>query len=153
MTAWRRPRARHEEAPAQGPPPEILALGVLLWEVAAADARFLPAERERIREILCERGGVSPQEWPRLEEIIARASRERIDLYAFTHEVRRDLSYVRRQALVAQLFRVACSDGDLAHEEEECIRRISGLLGLDHRDFIAAKIQIKKESGLPTVSD
>ena len=48
------------------------------------------------------------------------------------------------------LFRIACVDKDLDHEEHEMIRKISGLMQIEHKDFIDAKIRIKKEFGLDT---
>ena len=55
-----------------------------------------------------------------------------------------------KKNIVENLFRVACVDGELAYEEEEVIRKIAGLFLLDHKDFIDAKIKVKKEFGLDT---
>ena len=69
----------------------------------------------------------------------------RIDLYAFTSEVGENLSFQAKIGILENLFRVACIDQDLDHEEQEAIRKISGLLRIEHKDFIDTKIRIKKE--------
>ena len=52
--------------------------------------------------------------------------------------------------ILEQLFRVACSDKDLDDSEVETIRKISDLFGIGHKEFINAKIKVKKEFGLDT---
>ncbi|MFA5259833.1 MAG: TerB family tellurite resistance protein [Candidatus Omnitrophota bacterium] len=136
-------------------PPQIelddkIALGVLLWVVAEEDKTFLPEEESAIKTILETLGGVSPENMPVVLNSIKLAARERIDLFTFTREVSQDLPYVVKKGIVENLFRVACADGDLAHEEQGVIRKISGLCGVDHKDYIAAKLKIKKEFGLDT---
>jgi len=126
----------------------LIALGVLLWVVAEADAKFLPEEQSKVEEILSTYGKVSEEDMPIVLRAIKEASIERIDLYAFTSEVGGGLSFKTRTGILENLFRVACVDRDLDHEEHEMIRKISGLLRLDHKDFIDTKIRIKKEFGL-----
>ncbi|HOY08834.1 MAG TPA: TerB family tellurite resistance protein [Candidatus Omnitrophota bacterium] len=127
-----------------------IALGVLLWVVAEEDKTFLPEEESAIKEILETQGGVTPEVMPVVLGAIKLAARERIDLFTFTREVSQDLPYAAKKEIVENLFRVACADGDLAHEEQGVIRKIAGLCGVDHKDFIAAKLRIKKEFGLDT---
>ena len=142
-----------KDAPAPGPQVELndkIALGVLLWVVAEADKTYLPEEEAAIKTILESTGTVLPEDMPVILSSIELAARERIDLFTFTREVSQDLPYAVKKGIIDNLFRVACADGDLAHEEQEVIRKISGLCGIDHKDFIEAKIKIKKEAGLDT---
>ncbi|MCK5581694.1 MAG: TerB family tellurite resistance protein [Candidatus Omnitrophica bacterium] len=127
-----------------------IALGVLLWVVAQADKQFLPEEEDKIKEVLKDRGHVSDEDMPYVLAAVQKAEEERIDLFAFTHEISQDLPFDMKKGILENLFRVACIDNDLAHEEEDIIRKISGLFRLDHKDFIDAKIRIKKEFGLDT---
>ncbi len=126
-----------------------IALGVLLWIVAEADEKFLAKEDEKIKEILttshCK---ISEEEIETVLASIKEAARERIDLHRFTREVSNDLPYEVRISIIETLFRVACCDEELDHKEMETIRKISGLFHIAHRDFINAKISIKKEFGL-----
>ena len=126
-----------------------IALGVLLWIVAEADEKFLAKEDEKIKEILttshCK---ISEEEIETVLASIKEAARERIDLHRFTSEVSNDLAYEVRISIIETLFRVACCDEELDHKEMETIRKISGLFHISHKDFINAKISIKKEFGL-----
>ncbi|MFH1359482.1 MAG: TerB family tellurite resistance protein [Candidatus Omnitrophota bacterium] len=128
-----------------------IALGVLLWVVAEADEKFLPEEKDKIKDILSSHGHMSSDEMSIILGSIEQAAKERIDLYHFTREVSQDLRYEAKIIILENLFRVACADGDLDHNENELIRKIAGLLRVDHKDFIEAKIKIKKESNLPTL--
>lgn len=128
----------------------LISLGVLLWETAQADDKFLPEEETKLKEVLKEYGKISADDMPIVLRAIKEASIERIDLYAFTKEVGQDLAFEVRLGIVENLFRVACADRDLDFEEHEMIRKISGLMHVDHKDFIEAKIRIKKEFGLDT---
>lgn len=127
-----------------------IALGVLLWAVAEADDKFLPEEEEKIKEILIHSCKIKDSDIGLILASIQQAARERIDLYRFTHEVSESLSYAVKLSIIEDLFRVACADRDLDDSELETIRKISGLFHIDHKDFIEAKIKVKKEFGLDT---
>ena len=127
-----------------------IALGVLLWVVAQADEKFLAHDAVNIKEILILHSKIPEDEISTVLASIKEAARERIDLYRFTREVNTDLQYNSRISIIETLFRVECCDKELDHKEIEVIRKISGLFRVTHRDFINAKITIKKEFGLET---
>ncbi|HEC70132.1 MAG TPA: TerB family tellurite resistance protein [Candidatus Omnitrophica bacterium] len=129
---------------------EFFSLGVLLWEVAFADKKFLPQEEERLKQILSSYTKISSENISLVLASIKEASQERIDLYTFTHEINIQLSYSAKLRIIEELFRVACIDKELDERELELIREISELLHISHKDFIEAKIRIKKELGLKT---
>lgn len=129
-----------------------IALGVLLWVVAEADEKFLPEEASKINEILRSYSKISNEDMPVVLASIQEAAKERIDLHRFTHEVSGNLPYNIKVSIIENLFRVACSDKDLDNRELEVVRKISGLFNIAHRDFIDAKIRIKKEFGLDTAT-
>ena len=145
-SVWQEPGS----VPKQGEGDDRIALGVLLWVVAEADGKFLPEENEKIRDILEKFCHLADEDLLCIMKSIEIAAQERIDLYAFTSEVSKDLSYSAKVEIVENLFRVACADRDLDNAEHEMIRKIAGLLKLDHQEFISAKIKIKKEFGLDT---
>jgi len=93
---------------------------------------------------------VTKEDVPIVLRAIEEASIARIDLHTFTKEVGENLAFDVKVSILENLFRVACIDQDLDNEEHEMIRKISGLLRIDHKDFIDAKIRIKKEFGLDT---
>ena len=127
-----------------------IALGVLLWIVAEADSKFLPEEEARIKEIILSCAKVASEDLPLVLTSIQEAYRERIDVQRFTSEIGSSLSYSTKIAIIENLFRVACADRDLDNNELEAIRQISGLFHIGHKDFIDAKIKVKKEFGMDT---
>jgi len=127
-----------------------IALGVLLWVVAEADNKFLPQEQQQIEEVLSNLASIKKEDLPFIMKSIAIAAEERIDLYSFTQEVSGHLTRPKKVEILDNLFRVACADNDLAEEEHEILRKISGLFRLEHKEFIASKIKIKKEFGMDT---
>lgn len=139
-----------KEGEASGGIDNTIALGVLLWAVAEADDKFLPEEENGVVEVLRSYIRVSDDDLPVVMNTIEIASIERIDLQHFTKEVGKDIPMDKRIEIIENLFRVACADRDLAHEELETIRKIAGLFWVEHNDFIQAKIRIKKEFGLDT---
>jgi uncharacterized tellurite resistance protein B-like protein len=146
-SVWKEPAAEEKKVALN----DKIALGVLLWVVAQADDKFLPEEKGKIQDILRNYAGISEADMPVVLSSIEQAEKERIDLHTFTREVSQDLSYPTKVGIVELLFRLACVDGDLAHEEHEQIRQIAGLFQIDHKDFINAKIKVKKEAGMDTV--
>jgi len=128
----------------------LISLGVLLWEVAQADEKFLPSEEKQIKSILKDYGKIVDEDMPIVLRAIKEASVNRIDLHTFTKEVGTNLSFAAKIDILQELFRIACADKDLDNAEHEMIRKISGLLQIDHKDFIDTKIRVKKEFGLDT---
>ena len=126
----------------------LIALGVLLWEVAKSDEKFLPEEKEQIINFLKSCHEISDEDMPIVLRAIEEASLNKIDLFQFTHEVKEGISREARIAIIENLFRVACIDQELDEKEVEAIRKIAGLFMLDHEEFIAAKIKVKKEFGM-----
>lgn len=125
-----------------------IALGVLMWAVAEADDKLLPEEEDKIEEILRSSGYVAASDIPLVLAAIRQAAKERVDLHAFTRELKQDLPYEARKSILDELFRVACADKEVVSAEIETIRKISGLFHISHKDFIAAKLKVKKEFGL-----
>jgi uncharacterized tellurite resistance protein B-like protein len=125
-----------------------IALGVLLWVVAEADEKFLPEEEREIQRILISLGKIKIDDMPTILASIKEAAKERIDLYQFTHEISKGLSFEIKMSIIENLFRVACVDRNLDNNELEIIRKISGLFKISHEDFIDAKIKVKREFGL-----
>lgn len=129
---------------------KLMSLGVLLRVVAEADDAFLPEEADAIKKILLQYNNFSEDEYDLLSKTIDVMVDQRIDVYAFVNDIRDDMLLEEKIVLVENLFRVACSDGMLSVSEHESIRQISQLLRIDHKNFIDAKVRMKKEYGLQT---
>lgn len=127
-----------------------IALGVLLWVIAEADGKFVLEEEEKIKEILSSHSRIPEKDILIVLASVREAAKERIDLYRFTNEISKNLPYDNRKSIIEDLFCVACADKGLDDIEIEAIRKISGLFRVSHKDFIDAKIKIKKKFGLDT---
>lgn len=142
------PAVAHQGAttqPAAAAFDEKIALGVLLWIVAEADGRFLDEERAQIKQVLSAHGGVGEADLAVVMAAVEQAAADRIDMYAFTREVAQDLSPASRVEIVRHLYRVACADRTLVHDEVEVIRKISNLMRVGHQEMIAAKLAAMAE--------
>lgn len=121
-----------------------LAVAALMLEVMRMDGRLDAAERDEIAALLHERFGLDATE---AEAMIARAAKEvdaAHDLYRFTSRIVRDYPHAERAGIVRALWRVAMADGHADPYEEQLIRKIAGLIGVAHRDFIDAKIAARE---------
>ncbi len=126
----------------------LIALGVLLRVVAQADDKFLAQEEEAIADILKSYSEINEDDLPIVLRSIHEATLSRVDLFEFTKEVNEKVDQERKINILEDLFRVACADKELDNVEIETIRKISGLLKLEHSVFIEVKIAVKKEFGL-----
>lgn len=129
---------------------ELISFGVLLRIVADADDKFLDVEEKEITFILKKYGRIPDEDLPVIIKAVEVSAQERIDIHAFTREMREAVQRKNRARIIENLFRIACVDNDLDNNELEMIRKIAELLGLDHGEFIEAKVKIKKEFSMDT---
>ncbi|RMH60117.1 MAG: TerB family tellurite resistance protein [Zetaproteobacteria bacterium] len=117
-----------------------LAVAALMAEVMRMDGRLDPAERAHILHALGQRFALSPQESKDLITRACQACEQALDLHQFTSVVIRHYSTEQRAEIISDLWRIAMADGHADAHEEQLIRRVSELIGISHRQFIAAKL-------------
>ena len=118
-----------------------LAVAALLVEVLRADYATADAERRQVVESLRGMLGLGEAE---CAELLAEAEQQvdkAHDLHQFTAEINRALAHEEKVRVVEQMWRVARSDETVHKYEEHIIRRVSDLLHVSHREFIAAKLR------------
>lgn len=116
-----------------------LLSGVLLLEAAHADYHCSQEEQEHVIETLKAMYSL-PHEY--MEELmeLAHAEREQaVDLHQFTRFANESMSREEKIALLEGIWRIILADGIIDKYEEHFARKITDLLWLDHKDFIAAK--------------
>ena len=121
-----------------------LAVAALLIEVAESDYRSSAAEREGLLSSLHRHFGIQPLEAETLISLAQKEHASSTDYFQFTQLINRNYTPERKIRLIEAMWRVAFSDRELHSHEEHVIRRISGLLHVSHKDFIAAKHRAKK---------
>lgn len=132
--------AAGEESP-QREQARNLAVAALLVEVLRADYDVSGHERRQVLESIRGILGLDPGQCETLLELAEQRVDEAHDLHQFTSEVNRAFSAEEKVGLVEQLWRVAQADATVHKYEEHLIRRISDLLHVPHRQFIAAKLR------------
>ena len=120
-----------------------LACAALLVEVAKADYADDPREIEAtiatIREVL----NISDSA---IEELISEAQLEAAEsasMFPHTKLINDHCTREQKFAILKAMWKVAFADGNLDKYEEHLIRRVSGLIHLDHSEFINAKIEAR----------
>jgi uncharacterized tellurite resistance protein B-like protein len=118
-----------------------LAVAALLVEVLRSDYEVSGVEREQvlasIRDVLGLEAALCEGLMLEAERTVDRAH----DLHQFTAEINRALDHSQKLRLVEQMWRVARADETVHKYEEHIIRRVSNLLHVSHREFIAAKLR------------
>lgn len=122
------------------------AAAVLLFEVARADGSVDEAERTVLRAALRSAFELSPAETDDLSRLAEEQSRTAVSLYEFTQLVDTELDAAAKKRIVELLWLVTFADARKDAHEEHLVRRISGLLHVDHPDFIDAKLRARARS-------
>lgn len=131
--------AEHDKADADSPEHIHMACAALLLEVAEADYADDPSETQAILKALEVEFGLTHQSISSLLERARQESSGATDLFPYTHLLNQRLDHEQKCRILTGLWRVAFADGNIDKYEEHLIRRVQGLLHLDHSDFIAAK--------------
>ena len=127
--------------PAQTAP---MAAAMLLLEVAWADQNITDAEVDAARDAVQAMFKLTNEQ---VQSLVDRAKSEHdtaISMYPFTRAVNEALSMDEKRQLILLLWRLAGSDSNIDVHEEYTIRRIADLLYVSHDDFIAAKLEARK---------
>ena len=116
------------------------AAAVLLVEIALADGSFDSTEGQAIEAILKEQFELAPEDAAEVMTQARKTVDEAVSVHPHTRCLNEQLSTEQKRDLLAQLWRLAHSDGRIDPQEEYTIRKLCGLLNLRHRDFIQAKL-------------
>ena len=116
-----------------------LAAVALLVHLANADGVLASTERLRLEQLVEQRYALEPATARRLIAQASADEREAVDLFQFTHVLKRRLDATGRQAVVEALWEMAYADGQIHEFEENIIARIAELLGVSTRERVELK--------------
>jgi len=119
------------------------ATAALMMEVSRADNDKSLVEREQVLSILNRLFQFDPEDIQALIDVADEATDEAHDLFTFTSLINQHYAYDQKLQLMINLWLVAYADGRLDSFEEHIIRRIAGLIYVDHQDFIRTKIEAR----------
>lgn len=139
-TSQPQPKYRHD--------PLRLATAAVLLDIAYADGTFSDAEGGDVTGFLTQRFELAPDDARELIEAADEIRAKTIDHFALTNYIRQNMPVEDRIEIVKTMWRMAWSDGRLTDMEGYLVRKISGLLGLEHHVMIDAKSAVMRELGL-----
>jgi uncharacterized tellurite resistance protein B-like protein len=122
-----------------------LATAALMMEVARADFEQSEAERSLMLQKLGSRLKLTDEAVAGLLLLAQDASEEAHDLYSFTSIINERFTYPEKKQLVVNLWEIALADAHLDPQEDHIIRRIAGLLSVDHSDVIHARAKARNQ--------
>ncbi|MBM4311754.1 MAG: TerB family tellurite resistance protein [Deltaproteobacteria bacterium] len=119
-----------------------IATCALLLEMAHADDTCTPAEEAHIAELMQQRFGLSREAFDEVCALSECRRRDEIDLWGFTSTIKKGFSAGQKMQLMEMLWSVIYADEVLADYEDHLVHTVAKLLGMDHRDMIAAKVKV-----------
>jgi len=119
-----------------------IATCALLLETAHADDTCTPVEEAHIAELMQQRFGLSREAFDEVRSLSERRRRDEIDLWGFANTIRQGFSAEQKMQVMEMLWSVIYADEVLADDEDHLAHTVAKLLGMDHRDMIAAKVKV-----------
>lgn len=124
-----------------------IATAALLVEVMYADDAIAEAETETLLKVLCEGFDFSREQARELVALAKREIDEAADYYQFTSLINKHFELDQKVQIIEYFWKIAFADGRLDKYEEYIIRKVSELLYVPHREFIAAKHRVDTRRG------
>lgn len=117
----------------------------LMVQVAVTHEDFSDVEKAKVLQNIEEHFQLGAQAANDIFDNAIKCHDEATDLYSLTRVIMKNLRQEEQQEIVRLLYRVAFADDDLDHFEEHIIARIAGLLGVDVRDRVRIKQEVREE--------
>ncbi|MCK5826777.1 MAG: TerB family tellurite resistance protein [Desulfuromusa sp.] len=120
-----------------------LAAAVLLLEVAHSDGEFHQAESDLLGSLLVQHFSVAEESLNDLLELAEATRKGSHDLHQFTREINQSFTQPEKEQIIEAIWQLAYADGQLDCHEEALLRQLGSLIGLSHRQLIAAKLKVR----------
>lgn len=144
--------------PASGKTDEVskhaiqVATAALLIEMTKADGKVSEDERKAVMQTIQSQFNLTDDETKSLKELAKEKIRYATGYYEFTSLIHKGLSkglsYEQKVEIIEHLWGIALIDKHLDKHEEYVVRKIADLIYVEHKDFIEAKLKIKKKLSL-----
>jgi uncharacterized tellurite resistance protein B-like protein len=125
-----------------------LATTALLVEMMKADTEVSDVERRAVVKTVQSQFHLNDEETNELLHVAEEEIRKATGYFEFTSLINKGFSYEQKVKVIEHLWEIAFADSSLDKHEEHMVRKISGLIYVEHKDFIDAKIRIKKKLSL-----
>jgi uncharacterized tellurite resistance protein B-like protein len=121
-----------------------LATAALLIEISRADLDVKEEERRTIMHSMRSKFSLTEEETGELIGLAEEESHNASSYHEFTSLINEGFNLEKKIKVVEHLWEVAFADSELEKHEEHLIRKISGLLYVPHKEFIATKLRVKE---------
>lgn len=125
-----------------------LATAALLIEMMGADAEITEDERRMVMNTIMTRFHLTEEESSALLQFAEEKIRKATGYYEFTSLINKGFTYEQKVRVIENLWGIAFTDESLDKHEEHMVRKIADLIYVEHKDFIDAKLRVKKKLGL-----
>jgi uncharacterized tellurite resistance protein B-like protein len=122
-----------------------IATAAIFVEMAKADGDFSDVEREHIVVSLKNRFGLEEEYIHELIELSHKELKDSVSLYEFSGVINERFTFEDKYELLKNLWRLIYTDKTLDKYEDHLIKMIGGMLQMEHRQIINAKMLIRKE--------
>jgi len=125
-----------------------LATAALLIEMMRADAEITGDERRMVMGTIMTRFHLTEEESSELLQFAEVKIRDATGYYEFTSLINKGFIYEQKVRVIENLWEIAFTDKYLDKHEEHMVRGIADLIYVEHKDFIDAKLRVRKKLGL-----
>ena len=122
-----------------------IATAALFIEMAKADGNFSDEERERVIHIMQNTFNLDEDCVNELIELSEKKLEESISVYEFTSIINDNFSREEKFELLEGLWKIIYVDDKLDKYEDRLVKVIGGLINVDHKDIINAKLLVKEK--------
>jgi len=122
-----------------------IATAALLIEMMRADARVAEDEKNMVLKTIMSKFDLSKEESGDLLRFAEEKIRKATGYYEFTALINKGLNYEQKVRVIESLWEIAFADKCLDRYEEHMLRKIADLIYVEHKDFIDAKLRVKKK--------
>ena len=121
-----------------------IATAALLVEMMRADSEIKDDERKAVTKKLQSSFGLSEEEINAMIKFAEEEIRKATGYYEFTSLINKGLSQEQKVKIIEHLWEIAFSDSSVDKHEEHMVRKIANLIHVSHKDFIDAKLRVRK---------
>jgi len=122
-----------------------IATAALFIEMAKADGNFSDEERDRVIHIVQNTFNLDEDCINELIELSEKKLEESISVYEFTSIINDHFSREEKFELLEDLWKIIYVDDKLDKYEDRLVKVIGGLINVDHKDIINAKLLVKEK--------
>ncbi|MBE0425867.1 MAG: TerB family tellurite resistance protein [Nitrospirae bacterium] len=122
-----------------------LATAALLIEMMRADAEVSEDEHRTIMKTIQSKFNLTEEEATTVMQLAKEEISKATGYYEFTSLINEGFTYEQKVKVIEHLWAVAFADVNLDKHEEHMVRKIADLIYVQHKDFIDAKLRVKKK--------